>query len=68
MEQIDLIWVDGKSEVRPLTDFVFKGSLKYIYDLGSHVIGFANRCMEERWAGILDSYMNSRSLVGKYKQ
>ena len=36
-----------QSEVRPLTTSVFKGSLRYIYDLGSHAVEFANRCIDD---------------------
>ena len=36
-----------QSEVRPLTSSVFKGTLRYIYDLGSHAVEFANRCIED---------------------
>tara|TARA_B100002019_G_C21250469_1_gene590847 strand:+ start:219 stop:896 length:678 start_codon:yes stop_codon:yes gene_type:complete len=36
-----------QSEVRPLTSSVFKSSLRYIYDLGSHAVEFANRCIKD---------------------
>ena len=36
-----------QSEVRPLTSSVFKGTLRYIYDLGSHAVEFANRCIKD---------------------
>lgn len=41
-----------QSEVRPLTDTVFRGTLGYIYDIGVRAVEFANKCSQDLGAEI----------------